>query len=73
MSRASWSRTVFRWVTTSTCRFFKVCSTDISTPRVWAPASDCDPKLTLRAMTVGRRARSARLFSAGMRRSSAQC
>ncbi len=41
-------------------------------PRVWAPPSDCKPKLTLRAMTVERRSRSARLLSAGRRRSSAQ-
>jgi hypothetical protein len=33
--------------------------------RVRAPASDCEPKLTLRAMTSGRSSRSARLLSAG--------
>ena len=58
--------------TTSRPRFLRICSTDISTPRVWAPASDYEPQLTLRAMTVGRRSRAARWFSAGIRRSSAQ-
>jgi hypothetical protein len=42
---ARWSRTAFRCATTSTWSFLRVCSTDINTPRVYAPASDCEPKL----------------------------
>lgn len=37
-----------------------------------APSSDCEPKLTLRAITVGRSSLSAMLFSAGIRRLSHQ-
>ncbi len=59
-------------MTTSTCRFFGVCSIDIRMPLVWAPASEYESKLILRAMTVGQRSRSARLFSAGICQSSAQ-
>jgi len=41
-------------------RLLKVCRTVMRTLRVLAPASDWEPKLTLRAITVGRRSRSAR-------------
>ncbi|OQC18624.1 MAG: hypothetical protein BWX69_03280 [Planctomycetes bacterium ADurb.Bin069] len=44
----------------------------MSTLRVFLPLSDCEPWLTLRATASGRMARSAALFSAGMRGSSVQ-
>ena len=49
-----------------------VVSTVIKVSRVRAPASDCEPKLTLCAMTSGGNSRSARLFSAGTLRCAAQ-
>ena len=52
VSRA-WRRTVHgSWV-----RMWSVPSTVMMTSRVWAPAWDWDPKLSLRAITVGRRPR----------------
>ena len=45
--------------------FFNVCSKLIMISRVLAPACDCEPKLTFRAITVGRSSRSERLLSDG--------
>ncbi len=52
--------------------FLKSMQTVIKMLLVCAPASEKEPKLTFRAITVGRRSRSARLLSAGTRLSSAQ-
>ena len=41
------------WATSSTLRCARVCTIAIRVPLPWAPASDHEPKLTLRAMMVG--------------------
>ncbi len=53
-------------------RFFCVVTTVVRVLRVCAPASVTEPKLTLRAMTEGRKSRLAKLFSAGTLLSSDQ-
>ena len=47
------------------CRFFKVWSKLVRISRVLAPFSDCEPKLTFRAITVGRSSRSAAIVVGG--------
>ena len=71
-SAVSWSRTHLKCAWASARRLRRVWSTLMRISRVFAPASDWDPKLTLRAMTVGRSSRSQRLLSGGTRRSVTQ-
>ena len=51
-------------------KFLRVCKMVVMIARVLAPASDWEPKLSLRVMTRGRNSRSAKLFSAGISGSS---
>ena len=56
---------VFKMILYVTLLFFRDNRILMRTLRVFAPASETEPKLTFLAMTVGLRSRSARLFSAG--------